>query len=397
ISTNTKLFNFAEYFAKPFVESSSNQIYLANITTNAETKGFELGWNSFMIELAYDPSSDLQKLNISGMAMNRAKIIMTGAYQSKSSGSILVSTAPPSGINDWIASGIGKAGAEWITDEMKKDEKNKVLKFAANSATDVLSNGIRSIISLGLNKVFGSVSGSVINYDLKFSTNGEIKMQGELINSSSGLIKPITGLKLGSADLDLGIWNIQEDPIYLTENPIELTKCIPIMGGTQYDYKVKRSIQSPLLILNPQASTGGQYISSSAVSYEKYGAAVNPCQIQRTYKKIASLHGESQPNVLYKDSVSCIAEYSPIVKYSVMDVVPNYSDSQNKPAFMMDYDSFDVFDNTAIKVVFNSYTPHEGRTIQFQSSKTFVPKQQFKTKIARPKTWTYSELKQLGY
>lgn len=396
-STSTKLFNFAEYFAKPFNKNANNQIYLANITTNGETKGFELGWNCFMIELAYDPSSDIQKLNISGMAMNRAKITMTGAYQSKSSGSILVSTSPPSGVNDWIASGVGKEGAQWIADEMKKDEKNKVLKFAANSAIDVLTNGIRSIISLGLNKVFGSVAGSVLNYDLKFSTSGEIKMQGELINSSSGLIKPITGLRLGTADLDLGIWNIQEEPIYLTENPIELTKCIPLMGGTQYNYRVKRLIQAPQLILNPLVSTGGQYITTSAVSYEKYGSKVNPCKIQRSYKKIASLNVDSQPKVLYKDSVTCIAEYPSIVNYSVMDAMPNYSDSQNKPVFMMEYDSFDVFDNTAIKVVFNSYTPHEGRTIQFQSSKTFVPSQQFKTKIARPKTWTYSELKLLGY
>ncbi len=118
IDGKTKLFNFLGKDAIPFDQYGPNQIEVMNVTTDGSTQGFTIGWNCFNIELAYDPTSDKQRININGIAYEKTEFDISGAFTSKSTGSILISAPVKPGIREWVASGTGDAGKEWIVEQI---------------------------------------------------------------------------------------------------------------------------------------------------------------------------------------------------------------------------------------------------------------------------------------
>lgn len=155
-SSPTKLFNFTPYFAEPMNGECPQHIAIANIT-NGETAGFEKGWNCFQTELAYDENSHKQRLNISGYALNKATIKLSGAYNSSSSGMITTSSGKSSAVKG-VASAVGSKAKEWVKKNTGKSS-SKVIKYGGDLVAGLAQSGVSSLITSGIYKVFGSFLG----------------------------------------------------------------------------------------------------------------------------------------------------------------------------------------------------------------------------------------------
>lgn len=398
IPSSTKLFNFAPDFAEPIDGNSPQKVLLATITTNGETEGFELGWNCFILELSYDANSHNQKLDISGFAMNQATLTLEGAYNSKSSGTLVVSTQNKSSLIEGVASGFGSASKQWIVDNTG-NSKDKAIKYGGVISSVISDKGITGLISTGLYKVFGSLLGSSkTSSNFNYSTNGKVKIQGNLLNPSSGIISPITELSLGNENLKLGIWNIESQPTYYTYGSAELTGSNnDVYGNSVFYYWIKQEIRGINVIKNP-GYTGTLNYTSTPVIYTKY---------KGEYKKFNPIAPNSRPSVdkyfyevhpngiIYSDSLTEITSCSSF--FGKCNLWPNYATNTNpiRPAARLEGSGYECYfnKNIFIKILI---TLKDNNDTHY-SSKTFLPKRSFLNDGFHPKTWSSDELTKLGF
>lgn len=221
--SNTKLFNFGSDFAVPANSSHSQQIILSNVSKNGVTNGFDIGWNCFMQELAYDSNSQNETLEIMAYTLNNASYNFTGAYQSTSEGTIVTSSVNTPSIVSATISGttkaIGDSAKNWIVNNTITPSKpNKPIKkkLASSFLQNFVSNPLPAFLSEGLNTVFGSIFGknATTTQHLEFSTTGSVQVTGSSSEAQSGYIMPIQGIPLNALGEDLGVWNLAEAPKY---------------------------------------------------------------------------------------------------------------------------------------------------------------------------------------
>lgn len=384
-SSPTKLFNFASYFAEAMDGESPQIVNISNVTRNGITAGFTLGWNCFMLELAYDPDSYKQLLNIDAFALNKGKITLSGAYQSTSTGMIVTSLGAGRSKMDGVASGIGSAAKKWLLEHTKEDKG--AVKIIGKGVSEAVGQGIKGLISTGLYKIFGSVMGtSKTAVDLNFTTNGKTQIEGEVINAASGMIHPFTGLKLGSEDLNLGLWNLSSAPVFSTPTGMSLRKTLP--GPRFYYYEVKYEIDAlAFLVVNPSANMPGP-IKVSPVIFDKYLGKNEPMFV--------SLGNPISPEVpftlIYSDGETIIRDCPPKMIFCFPNLWPN-AGLENDVAVYLKGSGYSTSLNAAIKIVFMSST--NGGIVY--STKTFWPHHKFYDPIMRPLGWSKEELEKRGF
>lgn len=397
-SVPTKLFNFLSYFAEPMNGDSPQKAIISTVTTDGVTGGFERGWNCFVQELSYDPNSVNQRLNITAFALDKATINLKGAYQSKSSGTIVSTTGNKSNLIDGLATGMGSAAKEWVKDNT--GEKSKPIKYAGTIIGSVLDKGISGFVSSGLYKVFGSLLGTTkTSMDLSFSTNGTATITGELVNASSGLISPVAGLNLNNGNTALGIWNLTSKPIYGTSKGGELVDVQVGTGAVYYHYRVDRKITIQLQV-NP-AFTPRYTCNTSAVFFEKYKGELLPNLYNsytgpRDVEPISRLQGET---TLYSDSVTVIKECPSSYVGVFRNLWPN-AGLGNKVGVYLEGTGFNVTEKGIIKVLLNWDKTINGKNVTFYSSKTFIPRGEFYSpspNSLHPTYWSADALRSRGF
>lgn len=384
----TTLFNFSTAFAKPMDSLDSPQtLLLSTVSKNGITQGFEKGWNCFMAELAYDENSMNEQLSVLGFSLNESKVTFTGSYKSTSSGTIVTSAQNKSSIIDGMATGFGQAGKEWIKDNTG-NSKDKAIKYGSLILQSVMEKGITSIVSSGLYKVFGSLLGTTkTTYDINFTTNGTIKMEGKSSIPSSGLIAPISGIPLGSLNHNLGVWNLTTAPISTLDAYAELQKCSDILNGIVYYYKVKHS-PSMIFKVNPAIERS---ITSSIEMVQYSGNNEVPNTRPDGATRIA--YREINEKILYRDDATIIRETNNSYNVCISNVLPRNTLNPSIPALDLRYNKYYINDRLVFKVKTTMGGPH-----LIYSAKTFIPKFQYNTsQSTRPYTWTQQELVKLGY
>lgn len=406
VPSSSKLFNFASYFALPGNKGGQNQISISAVTTNGITQGFELGWNCFMQELAYEPSSMTQSLDISAYALQKTKYEFSGAYNSSSSGTIVTAAQRSNNIVTGIATALGEEGKAWINRNIAgSDEANssKAIKstFVKSLVTNYMNQGIEGIVTLGLNKVFGSLFGvkgtsSLSKQSLQFSTNGTVKITGESVSAASGQVTPLMGIPLNGIGEPLGVWNLQEDPTYLIKScPYLVSIPNQSLANPSFVYRVQYT-PSYKIIVNPKANVTISASSSIAI-YEKYAGKAPNFPEKKPGKTPVDLYNPSFFKTIYKDSETTFKD-QPNGNY--FDIItwgnyPNKTSISNKPAYDFANSFYDVRQHAAFKFV--AKIQRNGQTLAY-SCKTFIPVNDFRLNGSdRPYNWTWQDLRNNGY
>ncbi len=400
-SQPTKLFNFAEYYAVPASEFGPQTVAIANLSTNVQTLGFERGWNCFMIELAYDENSYQQKLNISGFAMNNTTVTLTGAYQGKSSGTIVTSTQSSANPVKGVATALGKAGAQWIMDNIGEDKPIKPAVLPKTNATtkgiseaikDITEKGVSGLISNGIQKIFGSLLGlgtktNITTSDLMFTTNGEATISGEMTTPVSGIISPITGLTLGTEEMNLGIWNLETAPELIVD---PIGKLSQISKGKFFFYDMHAKTSAVLkmnpIISQPYGITVTPVCSNTAI--------INAEPYIKGNKQVEyDIWSEPQDQLLYEDDVQRIETY-PLSYRVYCEEWPNFKINDDKGSVAVNFsytdNKYDLTRAVSFKVLCSQYSA------KVYSSKTFTPLQKYGYVLysGRPHfSWTTTDFK----
>ena len=366
---------------------SPQTLLLSTVSKNGITHGFEQGWNCFMTELAYDENSVNEKLSVSGFSLNESDITFTGSYQSTSSGTIVTSTQNKSSVIDGIATGFGQAGKEWLKGEIGTTD-DKVIKFTSTVLQSVAEKGITGIVSTGLYKVFGSLLGTTkTTYDVNFTTNGTIKIEGKSTTPASGLIAPLSGIPLNGLNQNLGVWNLVTNPVSTLDTYAELQKCSNIIGGTMYYYKVKHS-PSMEFKMNPAIERS---ITPSIEMVQYDGDIEVPMTVPKGAVNIAYRVGNDR--ILYRDDAVTVRETGDSYDVCIADALPRNTVNPSIPAFNMRDNRYYINDRLVFKVKTTMGGPHF-----IYSVKTFIPEYKYSTnQSSRPYTWTLQELTKLGY
>ena len=247
VNESTSLFNFVGLYANPLDGPKKHDVYLSTITEDGLSGGFNKGWNCFQVELAYDPNSMNQTLNISGVNLNKTEYNLSSLFMMTSTGSIRMAlVGSGSGIFNSLVTGTGKAIEDLI--KQQKGFNPATIKAALYS---IAAKGAYSLINSGLNKLFPSLSGSSYQMgDLNVTTVGKDTIYGKSIMPSSGNVIPISGIKLNGLHHDLGVWNIVSSPKYQILNPSLLVSLSESWGTALYKYTID-VIPEYKIIVNP--------------------------------------------------------------------------------------------------------------------------------------------------
>lgn len=389
ISGGTKLFNFVPYFAEPINSSNSpRQISLSTVSTNGITNGFDVGWNCFMQELAYDENSMNERLSISCYALNQSTITFNGSYNSSSEGTIVSTTQGTSSDIKGVAKSFGTAASGWI---MKSSGATKAIK--STKISDALGKGLASLVSAGINKIFASFLGSsnsVSTENIQFSTNGSVTIKGTSQTPSTGYISPLAGIPLNGIGENLGVWNLAQTPKHIAF-PYAILKDIKnAQTGSDYTYNLTFS-QSFSVVKNPAIDVA-LITSSDVVNYDKHdGVNVTFGTINNKASKFA--YRVSSPSVLYSDAATVIKDNSNSYNVVIRDLLPNKTYGSDSPAYDLSQNGVSFWENTAISV---KVKLNKGDVTTY-STKTFIPNYEFGTGSARPYSWTYQELINKGF
>lgn len=289
IDVPQKLFSFIDELADPINGIYQKQdVYCTNRTASGTT-GFTYGWNYFQIELAYDPQFTKGTLYINPINRTNSSITLTGSYNSSSKGALIATTQTNSakGTLDGFAKAAGEDAFNFVKEETKD---KKFAKTILDKIGNIAHEGVSTIVSGGINKLFSSFIGrfnktQTLNYDLQFTTNGKAELSGSISTETTG------GLSPGSLNLSpdvlgirLGVWNLQEQPtIYFDPTAKLLTSGngqLPIyhlwkmkgdaVDNTKYNYQfiINPAIEKDLISFNCDLAT--YVVDSLPKGIEKY-------------------------------------------------------------------------------------------------------------------------------
>lgn len=395
ISGGTKLFNFVPYFAEPINSTNSpHQISLSTVSTNGITNGFDVGWNCFMQELAYDENSMNERLSISGYALNESTITFKGSYNSTSEGTIV--SAPSTNKNgflDGIVKGFGTASKEWIKNNTGENSNNKAIKFATTVVEEAMNSGISGLVSKGLYKIFGSVLGTTrTTYDLQFTTNGSIIIEGKSQNPGTGYISPLANIPLNGIGENLGVWNLANKPSHIVNRHAILQDIKNAAVGSDYYYNLAFS-QEFEVIKNPSIDAT-LTVNCEIVNYDKHHGKDVILGSHYNKSHIYAYRTTSTPT-LYSDSITTIRSNNNYYTVVIRDLLPNKTYGYNSPAYDLMGDGVSFWENTVVCI----NTSYYKNGITTYSTKTFIPHYVYGqgSESARSYSWTYQELINKGF
>ena len=377
----TRLFDFTGKVAVPISEEGPQKIATSNLTRNFTTQGFESGWNCFALELAYDENSDQQKLDISGFALNKIQLNLQGGYEGGGNGVIVSNTTSPSSPVLGIVKHIGEGALEWVMGELEeKEDSTKAVTRSINFP----------LIAKTLQKIVDSFSGSSnTSYDFNFTAKGSITISGELISATSGIISPITGLNLGNSDMDLGIWNLETQPLHQIADKAKLWS----IAGTNKERFIYEIQTKPEVGIKVNPSVRQPYsvniypILADTITIYADEMISQGSKWSKTY----SDYYKPYFNSFIENNVYMSLEYdwNYLVSLYWEDAWPNYklhNDSES-PAIGLAYGDiigkFNMTQPLAYRILFKSDAD------QFYSLKTFIPKQvlEYQSIGGHPFTW----------
>lgn len=328
------------YFAEPANKSLTNSVTLTNISTNDITHGFDIGWNCFMVELAYDDNSINETLDLKAYTINQTNYTFNGSYNSTSEGTIVSSTNKMSDLLSPIPGGIsnafGSTAKEWIINNSNASS-GPILKNLSNSfLANLTSNPLSAIISNGLNQVFGSIFGKdqSVTQSIQFNTDGEVSITGSGLTAFSGIIAPLQGIPLGGTGHNLGAWNLVSEPTFTLTTIPEL---INIRDNGPYLlswYKVT-GVPSLTVVRNPTAGTSCS-VTHSLTRYDKYNGDSNydfnnlDSGKTRVEMVNSSSIGYTQ-NTLYDNGNTVITSMPSTYVFITYDNYPRWKSSDDKP------------------------------------------------------------------
>ena len=387
----TKLFNFVEDFASPSDLMATNVVSLSNITNEGVTGGFSQGWNCFMLELAYDPNSQNEILDITGYSLEETTYEFSGSFSSSSKGTIVSTSQGQSSFLKGLASKVGESAKETVDSMNIGGLAQSLLGYAAEYATT-------DLITYGLNKLLGSVlaQSTPTVQSLQFSTNGHIEISGKSVKPASGLLMPIMGIPLNGIDgKPLGIWNLTEKPKYTINSSPKLVKA-KLGSMIQYIYKVEAT-PSIQYVVNPY-SNANISIDYSLVEYTKYdGVMVHPLPYQTTSFLCDAFQTNEAPTLtqttLFNDGLTIIKTIPSCYTFQALECPPNYTSSDGTPSCdLLNYE-YEYLRPVKFKVV---ATITNG-TVNTASAKTFTPLFLKQKNGDTPKSWSLFELASKGY
>lgn len=214
---------FTGEYARLSTDKSVRDIYLSNITSD-DSKGYNVGWNCFQVELAYDPDFTEGSLQIIPMSMTTSSIKLNGNLNYKTQGTIISTTTsnPLNGVVKGVASLVGSTAKDWVSDQVKD----------ANFGDDVkksLSSGAGSLVTSAVGAALGSFVGSFskttqTTQSVQLNTVGTVELEGEMKTLQTGLIVPLS-MSISVKDVGhLGVWCLTKKPSVLVNPYVVLEK-----------------------------------------------------------------------------------------------------------------------------------------------------------------------------
>lgn len=216
------LLNFSDVIADPLnYGSERTHIYVSNLTKNV-SKGFTAGWNCCQTELAYDPNFTSGYLRIAAHNLQTTNVNLTGKYESVSDGLIITNstTNTASTLTQGLANLGGESAENWIKQKVSDGtiiDKTTDTKAASAILAGIAAQGVKAIVSFGINKVFGSFLGrfnktSTTTQKIQLRTEGTLNISGTLYSTNtstvSGVRLDFSTNKVGK----VGAWNLTESP-----------------------------------------------------------------------------------------------------------------------------------------------------------------------------------------
>ena len=401
--TSTKLFSFANIFAKPSNMSSANQVTLSNITQNTLVNGIEVGWNCFMVELAYDENSLNETLDITAFALNEATLTFSGEYKSNSQGMITSQSSGMSSVISGLVTGFNNHAVSWINSKWSHGNDSQPIKIGySNLLQNLTSSTLPTLISLGFNKIFGSLLGQTAtnNYSLQFTTDGKVTITGKEVRPYTGYIFPIAGIPLNGIGERLGVWNLAQSPKFQIKRDPELISATdtPTSGRVSL-YRVTGTPTLGPIMKNPDIDADIT-TTYSLVKYDWFQGGLSQfwtCSSNTDH--IAVLQNRSDlgftQTLLYSGVESRISTMPPTYIVAVNGIMPNKTTSNHIPVYDFCNSNIEIRQHIAFKLV-TKVRADNGNTVY--SCKTFLPVNELvHDGSTRPYTWTTNELIQRGY
>lgn len=370
-----------------------------------ENKGFQMGWNCFQVQLAYDPEDNANQLfTINSNVLNTTNVNLFGEEQSYSNGAILShgSSNPLSGLSQNITSFVGKEAEKWINDKVDKDSKDN----------DPNSRGIIGIIGgalikAGVNKIFNHFTASASKIttttsDLQFTTKGTSKVTGTFtFNGTSpilGLRIPFNKDKVG----ELGNWNITETPIIYMDpladlysadlSPANYDKAhiYKYRGVYSYDYK---------LIINPKLESHiiNKQVNCDVIYYNNIDLAPTNPFSNFNYGEL----GRTSSMIEFNEKLKCIFDYkdkkNKIYIDSLRPTLTAYDFYYGPitPIFLAKAHTYEDLHFNATKIflriTLNLVTEFEGKRDTTISTHTYIPKIEWEPRLYKAHIGTISD------
>ncbi|MBF0575924.1 hypothetical protein [Dysgonomonas sp. GY617] len=211
-------FNQGPYFTTPMSDVRQQFIGVAALEAGG-TNGLQQGWNCFELPVTYTPLKG--KLNVYSKSLNISKVELTGNYTETTKGTIVTDhSSTTEGKYAKEGASIAKAGGDaaesWLKKVATKSKdipKEGIFKGIPNVVASLASGGVTSLISSGLNALFGSFLGSKtvsqpVIQTVELTTSGQITTTGTITGDLVGIVKPLTNIDASI----MGAWNLRTAP-----------------------------------------------------------------------------------------------------------------------------------------------------------------------------------------
>lgn len=385
LSSASKYLNSVGHFTLPLDKVGPQSTYTTNMTT-VESKSIYYGWNCFDIELAYDPNikNQRQLFNIGLHDKSLSEVVLTGDVDLKSEGTI-ISTSSSNPVKDMTNSAAKQVGKAATTKIGKMLGDKKILPLISNTAiSTILGGGVGSLVSSGINLVFGSFLGKSNKetktvQDLSFKTTGTITINGTISSNLSSAALPIQNLVMPGSQTTsgdrllpvynkpLGVWNIEKTPIIIVE------KAAWALGENRgiYSYSQAMYIDRSSIVVNINPETQemiNKYeVSSEIIYYYKYNGNLN--WNNDTYPEYEISKGE----LIYKDNDNEFYRY-PKLNYN--GGTPSYDPPFNPGVIQCmphNITSGRIKKNFVIKITLTLYPKADYGTDPIIMTRTYIP------------------------
>lgn len=290
-SANNALNSIMDFAYADDATENITKAQISNITS-VPSKGFGYGWNCFVFDITYDPTSTNLRLNIAPYNSSTAQISMKGAYDFNSEG-LIVTRVEKNNLQGYVNQGAkdaGKSVGKWVSDPQKggKFIKNSDLKKAL---AGIATGGVSSIIKAGASSLFGSIIGrankvNTTEQDIRLSTHGTAEFTGSINSVDNGLIAALSSVDFSSSKLGFvpGVWSLSAQPTitfdrYSNVEPTVISdrfeRCDVEIFTPAYtlSYNVKIN---PDLLAGPNPLIEGYKHSAEIVRYECYNGGRIP-------------------------------------------------------------------------------------------------------------------------